>query len=275
MATGTIGSNEGAATGPGGEPDTRRILAGLFRRAPLIVACTLLTAGTALVFSLLQTKQYTADASLLFRDPGFDQRLFGSSAPQAPDPTREAATNITLVSLAAVADRTAASLGGGLTGDEISNKVSVQSEGRVGRCLYPGHRSQPTVRRDPGQRVRRELHRVPPGRRSQEGPAGAHPGDGRLRAALACRHSRATRDSRCRGRSVGCQRSKRSRRATPSWSSAQRSPPHPQVRRPSGTRSSRGSWACSSGSAWRFCSSVTIAGCANRRSSRRPSACRC
>ena len=94
MATGTIGSTEGAATGSGGEPDTRRILAGLFRRAPLIVACMLLTAGTALVFSLLQTKQYTADASLLFRDPGFDQRLFGSSAPQAPDPTREAATNI-------------------------------------------------------------------------------------------------------------------------------------------------------------------------------------
>ena len=79
MATGTIGSNEGAATGSGDEPETRRILAGLFRRAPLIVACTLLTAGAALVFSLLQTKQYTADASLLFRDPGFDQRLFGSS----------------------------------------------------------------------------------------------------------------------------------------------------------------------------------------------------
>ena len=112
------------------EPDTRRILAGLFRRAPLIVACTLLTAGAALVFSLLQTKQYTADASLLFRDPGFDQRLFGSSVAAAPDPTREAATNITLVSLEAVADRTAAALGGGLTGDEISNKVSVQSEGQ-------------------------------------------------------------------------------------------------------------------------------------------------
>ena len=105
-------------------------MAGLLRRAPLIVACTLLAAGAALVFSLVQTKQYMADASLLFRDPGFDQRIFGSSVAQAPDPTREAATNITLVSLKAVADRTAATLGGGLTGDEISNKVSVQSEGQ-------------------------------------------------------------------------------------------------------------------------------------------------
>ena len=129
MATGTIGSDEGAATGYGGEPDSRRILAGLFRRAPLIVACTLLTAGAALVFSLLQTKQYTADASLLFRNPGFDQRLSGSSSPNV-DPTREAATNISLVSLGAVADRTAAALGGGLTGGEISSKVSVQSEGQ-------------------------------------------------------------------------------------------------------------------------------------------------
>jgi polysaccharide biosynthesis transport protein len=127
MATGALGSDEGAATRSGEEPDLRRILAGLIRRAPLIVACTLLTAGAALVFSLQQTKQYTADASLLFRDPGFDQRLFGSSAPFV-DPTREAATNISLVSLEAIANRTAATLGGGLTGDEISSKVSVQSE---------------------------------------------------------------------------------------------------------------------------------------------------
>src|SRR5512144_1079421 len=99
MATGRVGRSEGAGTGPSSEPDTRRILTGLLRRAPLIVACTLLTAATALVFSLVQTKQYTADASLLFRDPGFDQRIFGSSNVAAPDPTREAATNLTLVSL--------------------------------------------------------------------------------------------------------------------------------------------------------------------------------
>ena len=80
VPSGAIGSNQDAATGSAEEPDTRRILAGLFRRAPLIVACTLLTAGAALIFSLVQTKQYTADASLLFRDPGFDQKLFGSTS---------------------------------------------------------------------------------------------------------------------------------------------------------------------------------------------------
>src|SRR5215216_4699857 len=35
MATGTIGSSELAANGSGREPETRRILAGLFRLAPL------------------------------------------------------------------------------------------------------------------------------------------------------------------------------------------------------------------------------------------------
>ena len=134
MATRTTEGTSGAGDTPPGsdrELDTRRILAGLFRRAPLIVACTLLTAAAALVFSLVQTKQYTADASLLFRDPGFDQQIFGSSNFDAPDPTREAATNLKLVSLKAVADRTAASLGGGVSGDEVSNKVSVQSEGQA------------------------------------------------------------------------------------------------------------------------------------------------
>jgi capsular exopolysaccharide synthesis family protein len=130
MSTGTIDTTNGAARELGGEPDSRRILAGLLHRAPLIVACTLLATVAALVFSLLQTKQYTADASLLFRDPGFDQRLFGSSGAPAQDPTREGATNITLVSLSPVADRTAASLGGGLTGKEVSDKVSVESEGQ-------------------------------------------------------------------------------------------------------------------------------------------------
>jgi succinoglycan biosynthesis transport protein ExoP len=130
MPTGTSRSNAAAATLSPEEPESRKLIDGLIRRAPLIVACTLITAAAALVFSLLQTKQYTADASLLFRDPGFDQRLFGSSVSNAPDPTREAATNITLVSLKAVADRTAAALGDGYTGDEISSKVSIQSQGQ-------------------------------------------------------------------------------------------------------------------------------------------------
>lgn len=117
---------------PAGEdrPDANRTLGVLFRRAPLIIVCAILAGGAALVFSLLQTTQYTAEASLLFRDAGFDQALSGSQVLQTADPEREAATNISLVSLQEVADRAAADLGGDLTGDEVSNKVQVGSEGR-------------------------------------------------------------------------------------------------------------------------------------------------
>lgn len=110
--------------------DLRGFLAALRRRRVLIALCAIVLATSALAVSLLQTKQYSSTASLLFRDPGFDQQLFGSSVFQATDPTREAATNLNLVSLRAVADRTAQSLGGGLTGAAVSSEVSVAAQGQ-------------------------------------------------------------------------------------------------------------------------------------------------
>ena len=70
--------------------------------------CAGLVVGPAVGFSLATQEQYTASAKLLFRDPGLDQKLFGTTflAPSR-DPTREAATNVKLVSLDVVAERTA------------------------------------------------------------------------------------------------------------------------------------------------------------------------
>src|SRR2546423_9753731 len=86
------------------------------RRKLLIAVCVLLGAAAALGLSLRQQKQYSSSASLLFRDPGFDQELFGTPLISGPvDPTREAATNLKLVSLRIVATRTAKAIGGGLT----------------------------------------------------------------------------------------------------------------------------------------------------------------
>lgn len=110
--------------------DISDILGALRRRLWIILVCTLAAGVAALAFSLAQTKQYTAEASLLFRDPGFDARLFGSPVFSANDPDREAATNIELVSLDAVADRTAADIDAPLTGSEISEKVKIRSEGQ-------------------------------------------------------------------------------------------------------------------------------------------------
>lgn len=108
------------------------VLAALRRRIPIVVAAAVVLASAALAYSLQSEKQYTATAKLLFRDPGFDQKLFGSSilAP-SQDPDREAATNVSLVSLDTIASRTARALDGSdLTQSEIRNKVQVSGEGR-------------------------------------------------------------------------------------------------------------------------------------------------
>lgn len=108
------------------EVDLRDPLRVLRRRAPLVVLSFLVAGGSALALSLLQTPKYTAEASLLFRDPGFDQSFFGVTVFQAQTPEREAATNLELVSLGAVADRAAKRLG--VSG--VSERVEVEQEGQ-------------------------------------------------------------------------------------------------------------------------------------------------
>jgi capsular exopolysaccharide synthesis family protein len=116
---------------PAHRGDLERILGILRRRVVLIVAAALLTAGIALGVSFLQQKQYSASASLLFRNPGFAEDLFGTAASSAnPSPTREAATNEKLVGLEVIAERTAGKLRG-LTSDQVDGMVDISSEGEA------------------------------------------------------------------------------------------------------------------------------------------------
>lgn len=109
----------------------RTTLTVLRRRVPILLMCLVGVPVSALAFSLLQEKQYTAEASLLFRDPAFDQKLFGSTFVEpSRDPAREAATNIKLVSLDAVAARTARAMPEDLTPENVSDKVEVAAEGQ-------------------------------------------------------------------------------------------------------------------------------------------------
>jgi polysaccharide biosynthesis transport protein len=123
-------------TRPSEETDTRQIdlggiVAVLRRRAGLILMCVAITTVAAVAISLLQEKQYSASASLLFRNPGFAENLFGNSTESpATDPTREAATNEKLVGLEIVAKRASENLSG-LTPEEVSDMVSVSSSGEA------------------------------------------------------------------------------------------------------------------------------------------------
>lgn len=118
------------------ETDTRQfdlggVIAVLRRRAGLILMCVVIATVAAVGISLLQEKQYSASASLLFRNPGFAENLFGNSVTTpSTDPTREAATNEKLVGLEIVAKRASEHLEG-LTPEEVSGMVSVSASGEA------------------------------------------------------------------------------------------------------------------------------------------------
>src|SRR5947209_16263711 len=104
-------------------------LRALRRRLPLFLACVLLVPAAAVGVAMVQKKKYTATAELLFRNPGFDQMVFGSSlAPAQTDPTVQAATDLALASLPRVAALTAARLH--LTESQVKSAVNESNMGQ-------------------------------------------------------------------------------------------------------------------------------------------------
>jgi succinoglycan biosynthesis transport protein ExoP len=114
----------------------------LRRRTAVVILCFALVPAAAFAFSISQQTKYTASAKLLFRDPGFDQKLFGSQVFQpSADPAREAATNLQLVSLDVVAKRTGKRVP---RAGSVKEHVSVQAEGQSNvvtvSATYPDRR---------------------------------------------------------------------------------------------------------------------------------------
>jgi capsular exopolysaccharide synthesis family protein len=97
------------------------------KRKWVILSAAILVPAIVLALSLSQEKSYTATASLLFHSAG-DSVIPGQGG-GAVDPTRESATNTSLVSLPQIADRAARKLGGGVTGTAIAGKVKVDVAG--------------------------------------------------------------------------------------------------------------------------------------------------
>lgn len=110
---------------------TSRTLLTVLRRRLWVVGLTFVTVVAAtLAFSLTQEEKYSATASLLFRDPQLDQKLFGSTfLDESGDPAREAATNVSLVSLDEIAARAAGAVNA-VSADEIEEKVEVEADGQ-------------------------------------------------------------------------------------------------------------------------------------------------
>lgn len=110
------------------EPYVLTILRAVGRRWKLVALCAVLAPMVAYAITQTQTEKYSASASLLFRDSGISNTLFGQAAfAQSLDPARAGQTNIELVSLPAISRRTAAALGQDLDAKAVESRISVEA----------------------------------------------------------------------------------------------------------------------------------------------------
>lgn len=102
------------------------ILKALRRRWWIVAVCAIVTPAAALGFSLAQTKQYSASATLLFQPTNTADNVAGLQNWNI-DQEREAATNTALASLDIVYDRTEAALQGRVPDPQVN--VTVEQSG--------------------------------------------------------------------------------------------------------------------------------------------------
>ncbi len=116
-----------------------RALGVIRRRAPWIAICFVLAAGAVYGFSKHQTKKYTATASLVFNNNQLSQQVAGLQAlNNSSNQQAQQNTNLKLVQLGDMAEKTASSLAGAkaatplardLTKDKVNESLSVSAQG--------------------------------------------------------------------------------------------------------------------------------------------------
>jgi succinoglycan biosynthesis transport protein ExoP len=109
--------------------DLEQIIAILRRRAPVIVLCLVLVAGSAFVFSKHQTKKYTATSSLVFNNAQISQQVAGLQAAGSSEPKVQQSTNVKLLELGATAAQTARKVGAGLTAGQVKGSLEISAQG--------------------------------------------------------------------------------------------------------------------------------------------------
>jgi len=97
------------------------------RRALLVLFCAIVVAAAAFGFSKLQTKEYTATASLIFRNTPLSQQVAGISPTGTTSQLAQQTSNVELVGLGDMAALTARRLG--LSEAEVREAVSVHGQG--------------------------------------------------------------------------------------------------------------------------------------------------
>src|SRR5438045_3819606 len=105
-----------------------RMLGVLERRAMWVVVCVLLGTGVGFFISKRQAKEYTATASLVFTESQPGQRVAGLAATSSTQRAQRS-TNVKLLQLGDVAEKTALQLDHGLTKGAVRAALKVRAEG--------------------------------------------------------------------------------------------------------------------------------------------------
>jgi succinoglycan biosynthesis transport protein ExoP len=106
-----------------------QILATLRRRAPWIALCFILVTGTAFSLSEVQSKRYTATAALVFNNNQLSQQAAGLQPVGVNNQQAQQNTNLKLVQLGDMAEKTALQLGHGLTKAKVNDSLKVSAQG--------------------------------------------------------------------------------------------------------------------------------------------------
>jgi succinoglycan biosynthesis transport protein ExoP len=126
-----------------------QMLGVLRRRAPWIVLCFVLATAAAYGFSKHQTKKYTATASLVFNSSQTNQQAAGLQAVSGgSSQLAQQNTNLKLVQLGDMAEKTASRLGQGLTKEKVTADLSVSAQGESNIVNVATTATTPTLAAD-------------------------------------------------------------------------------------------------------------------------------
>lgn len=125
--------------------DLEQLLAILRRRAPLIALCLLIAGAAAFFISKVQTKKYTATASLVFNNAQISQQVAGLQAVNTNEARAQQSTNTKLLEIGPTAAQTAARLGDGLTEKRLKESLEVSGEGESNVVDVAATWTSPTI----------------------------------------------------------------------------------------------------------------------------------
>jgi succinoglycan biosynthesis transport protein ExoP len=125
-----------------------QVLTVLRRRAPLILLCFALAAGGAFAYSKHQPKKYTATAVLVFNNNQLSQQAAGLPTPSGGSQQSQQSTNLKLLLLGDMAEKTAGLLGRGLTKASVRGSLSVSAQGESSIVNVSAVAGSPTLAAD-------------------------------------------------------------------------------------------------------------------------------